>query len=240
MKGYTTLLPEILAHAEREQPRECCGLVVRLGKALNYRPCRNIAEGVRDQFTIAPEDYASAEDAGDVVMVVHSHVNLPAEPSAADIAGIEASGLPWLIVNWPTGAHTVTAPAGAVVPLEGREFVHGVHDCYGLVQDYYRGLGIELRDYPRAPEWWLRGENLYRENFEREGFVELPAGTPPREHDLLLMRVRSPVENHAAVYVGANVILHHVMGRLSCCEVYETFWRRQTSGVLRHSFYRSC
>jgi cell wall-associated NlpC family hydrolase len=118
--------------------------------------------------------------------------------------------------------------------LEGREFVHGVHDCYAIVRDYYHQLNIELQDYPRQGEWWLQGQALYRNNFAAEGFVEVPWETM-RPHDVLLMRVRSQeVENHAAIYLGNNVILHHLMNSLSCKSHYEAYWQRHTTAVLRH------
>ena len=232
---FDALLPDIMAHAQQEQPRECCGLIIRAKRKLSYHPCHNIATEI-EHFVIDPQDYAQAEDTGQIMAVVHSHVYLPAQASAADLAGIEKSKLPWLIVNWPTGAWTLSEPKGMDVtaPLEGREFVHGVHDCYSIVRDYYHALGIKLHDYSRQGQWWLQGQALYRDNFAAEGFKEVPVETM-QEHDVLLMRVRSPeVENHAAIYLGGNVILHHLMNALSCKVHFEAYWQRHTTAVLRH------
>jgi proteasome lid subunit RPN8/RPN11 len=228
------LVPYVCIHAEAEAPRECCGLVVAERDALTYIACKNLA-GRTEHFIINPSDYARAEDTGKVMAIVHSHCYEPPEPSLADRTGIEQTMLPWLIVNYPTGSHTITRPAGFVAPLIGRPFVHGVHDCYALVRDYYATQNIVLGDYRRSWGWWdsANGPDLYRQNFESEGFVEVPRETL-QEHDLILMQIRAPRENHMAVYIGHGVILHHLIEQLSRRETYQEFYQRRTTAVLRH------
>jgi len=232
MRLPDAVLAEIREHAAREYPRESCGLVVvRRGKPA-YRPCRNIAER-NEHFVMHPEDQAAAEDFGAPLVVVHSHPDLPPLPSDADRLGCERTGLPWLIVNWPTGAVQTFEPSGWQAPLIGRQFAHGVLDCYTLVRDYYaRELRIELPDFQRADEWWLKGQNLYLENFERAGFVRVDG--PAQPHDGLLMQVASAVPNHAAVLLPGGLILHHQMGRLSSRDVYGGWYRKCTVAVVRH------
>jgi proteasome lid subunit RPN8/RPN11 len=230
------VVPFVCIHAASEAPRECCGLIVRQHDVEHpvYIACSNAAHRAED-FVIDPRDYVRAEDTGDVIGIAHSHVYMPPAPTPADLTGIERTQLPWLIVNHPLGTWTVTRPSGYRAPLSGRRFVHGVHDCYGLVRDYYAEQGIALHDYPRTFGWWNEpeGPDLYRENFEREGFVEVPRATL-REHDLILMRIRALRDNHMAVYLGGNVILHHLVAQLSRREVYQEFYQRCTTAVLRH------
>lgn len=91
----------IRAHGAREYTngkREACGLIV----AGRYIECENIGEGV-DHFKIAPEQWARAEDAGEIMAVVHTHPDQPALPSQMDIERCAASGIPWLIVSMPSG-----------------------------------------------------------------------------------------------------------------------------------------
>lgn len=226
-----SILAEIRAHAERDYPRESCGLViVRRGKR-RYVPCRNIADK-NEHFVMHPEDCAGAEDLGAIAVVVHSHPNIAPRPSQADLVGCEKSGLPWLIVNWPTGAIHEFEPSGYKPPLVGRQFSHGVLDCYSLIQGYYeQELGIVLPDFARPDEWWLKGLNLYLEGFEKAGFVRVDE---PQKHDGLLMQVASPKPNHAAIFLGDGCILHHQMGRLSSRDVYGGWYRKITTHVVRH------
>lgn len=227
------LVPEVLSHAEREAPDECCGLaVVRHGNVVpSYWPARNTAP--RGHFVIHPDDQAAAEDAGILVGVCHSHVGRPPLPSPADRTGCRLSGVPWLIVGWPTRTHHQIEPDPIREPLIGRPFVHGVLDCYTLIRDYYHGMGIEIPDYARADDWWLHGGDLYREHFAEAGFIEADPATL-RAHDVVLMQVGSPVPNHAGVIDAHDHLLHHCQGRLSCRVVYGGYWRRVTRLVLRH------
>lgn len=221
-----------LAHAMSEIPRESCGLViVRKGREV-YRPCRNMAHG-DDHFTLHPDDYAAAEAEGEVVGVVHSHVFIPPQPSQADLVGCERTGLEWHIVNVPTGAWHSFQPTGYTAPLVGRVFSHGVLDCYALIRDWYeQERGITLLDFERHDHWWQHGQNLYADNFRKAGFEpceELHEGA------VLLMQVGSPVPNHAGIYLGEDIILHHVQGRLSSRDVYGGYWRKCTTHILRHT-----
>lgn len=225
-----TLVPDVLAHAEKEQPRECCGLAVVVKGRLKYWPCRNIATS--GEFYIDPNDYAAAEDAGEVVGVCHSHVFVAPEPSQADRVMCEKTCLPWLIVNWPTGNYQVIEPSGYKLPLLGRKFVHGVVDCFSIIRDYYsQNLGIALPDFPREDNWWLKGQDLYRQHAEEAGFVPV---TDLKPHDMIVMQRASPVPNHGAVYIGDNKIIQHCYKRLSSRDVYGGYWRSITSNVYRH------
>ena len=218
-------------HAEAAFPREACGLVVVTRGRETFWPCRNTADG-NDHFVIEPEDYAAAEDGGEVVGVFHSHCNAGPEPSEADLVACENSGLAWHILGLPVGRWHSWTPCGYQAPLVGRQFQHGVLDCYTLIRDWYRQeRGITLPDYGRRDDWWHRGENLYLDNFRDAGFVDnadLHVGA------VLLMQVQSPVPNHAAIYVGDDLILHHLQGRLSSRDVYGGYWRKNTVRILRH------
>jgi len=226
-----TLLTEIRSHAERDFPREACGLIVVRKGRKRYIPCRNVAER-NEHFVIHAEDQVAAEDIGEIVMVVHSHPNIPAIPSQADLVGCERSVVPWLIVNWPTGAVHEFKPSGYKAPLYGRVFSHGVLDCYSFIQSYFsETLGITLPDFDRPDEWWLKGQSLYLDGFASAGFVLVD---DMKQHDVLLMRVASPVPNHAAVHLGDGLIGHHQMGRLSSRDVYGGWYAKITTHTLRH------
>jgi len=226
------VLEDIFKHAEECYPKECCGLIVMIRRRQYYRRCQNITPN-QGCFVINPKDYADAEDSGDILKVVHSHCNQNAKPSQADLIGCEKSALPWVIVSWPTKQVHEFKPDGYQAPLIGREFVHGVVDCYSLVQDYYKQeLRIEISDFVRPDDWWKKGGNLYLDNFEKAGFVKTEK---LEKHVGILMQVASPVPNHAAIYLGDNIILHHLQNRLSCREVYGGYWQKNTWAILKHA-----
>lgn len=222
----------IIEHAKREYPRESCGLIVEINNEEIYKPCKNIAENQRD-FILDPSDFADAEDSGRILAVVHSHCDIAPKPSQADLAGCEASNLPWLIIGVPMETWETIYPSGYKAPLIGREFSHGVHDCFSLVRDWYKEeMNIEIMDFERNQEWWKKGENLYLDNFQKAGF-EIVEGSLKRG-DIIIMQVASPVPNHAAVYLDRDVMIHHLQNRLSGRDVYGGYWKKITRCVVRH------
>lgn len=232
MKLPKGVLEAAFKHAEQEQDRESCGLVVKVNKRLKYWPCKNIATRNQD-FHIAHDDIVDAELAGEIVMIVHSHPMTSPQPTWADLDYIEHTQKPWLIVNWRTHTHTITKPTGWITPLEGRTFVPGIHDCYGLIRDYYKQVRqIKLPNFPRDDEWWLKGQNLFVENFEKAGFVRVYEA--PIEHDVLLMQIGSSVPNHGVVYLGDRMFLHHCTNHLSGKGHWSGAWERCTTHVLRY------
>lgn len=222
-----------IEHALRDYPKEACGLFVRIEGSVVYYPCKNIADSDA-HFTLDPQDYADADELGEVVAVFHSHPDALPAASDADVQACEASGLPWYIVSVPNLEWAYTEPKGFTPDLVGRDFVHGKSDCFTLVRDYYRKEhNLILNDYERDDKWWEAGKNLYLTNFQNEGFVEIPL-SDLQPGDALFIKLRSPVPNHAAIYLGYNTILHHLYGRLSCREIYSDFWRKVTTHALRY------
>lgn len=238
-----SIVAAVRAHAAQEAPRECCGVVVAVAGRQVYVPCRNIAPPDAhlppDQrtFEIDPHDLIAAKKRGEIKAICHSHVFVSPQPSPADRVECERSGLPWLIVNHPTGAAHWFEPTGYSAPLLGRVFVHGVLDCYALIRDWYqRELGVQLLDFVRSEDWWLKGENLYGDNFARAGFVPVEMSAL-RRGDMIVMRIRAPREcdgNHAGVYLGDQVILQHLQGRLSSRDVYGGWFIKNTTHCMRH------
>ena len=224
---------EFEEHAKQCAPREACGLTINVSGKEVFWPCRNIAENQTD-FVMHPEDYATAEDYGEIMAVIHSHPISSAMPTPADLVGCEGSGLPWFIFSIPSGVWKEITPKGYEAPLVGRPFCHGVLDCYSLVIDWYkRERKIELPDFERREEWWNKGDNLYLDNFEKAGFYAIDP-KDIQKGDVILMQIHSKTVNHAAIYLGNGVMLHHLMKRLSCREVYGGYFQKNTRLVIRH------
>lgn len=232
----TSTVEAIRAHAADAYPREACGLVIIERGRERYVRCRNAAVTASEHFVLPAEDFAAAEARGDVVAVVHSHPDFPATPSAADRVSCEASGLPWHIVSWPDGDLQTIEPCGYEAPLVGRPFAHGVLDCWSLVRDWYaRERGVALRDYERRDNWWNEGADLYMQHYAEVGGVVVPGITDMQTGDVIIMQVRAPVPNHAGVYIGDGLILHHLYNRLSSRDVYGGYWQECTRVILRYA-----
>ncbi|EHY8114868.1 phage tail protein, partial [Salmonella enterica] len=163
---------DILAHARRCAPAESCGFVVRKQAGERYLPCVNISAAPEDYFRMAPEDWLRAETQGDIVALVHSHPGGQPYLSDVDRRLQVQSDLPWWLVC-----------AGQVhkfrcVPhLTGRQFKHGVFDCYTLFRDAYHLAGIDMPDFHRDDDWWRHGDNLYLDNLETTGFYHVSAAS---------------------------------------------------------------
>lgn len=232
----------VCAHAQAEYPREACGLIIVARGRQMYRRCRNISTD-GGQFVMAKEDYAAAEDEGDIVAVVHSHPDAPAIASQHDRVECEQSGLPWIILSvretsdgsLDCSEWGAIEPCGWRPPLVGRQFVHGSVDCYSLIRDWYRiERGIDLPDFDRPDDWWLNGLDLYESGFPSAGFQALPDGSAPRIGDVFLAQIRSPVPNHAGVYIGDGMVLHHLHGRLSSRDIWGGYLAENCRRWLRH------
>lgn len=247
-------IDDIRVHAIKEYPRECCGVVIALGRKELYVPCRNDASG-KESFILNPMDYSEAEDRGKIITIVHSHPDEPSTPSQADRVSCESTGVPWFIISVRKEKELVTthdfqivSPVGYKAPLLGRRFYHGVLDCYTIVKDWYeREKGIILLDFERDDQWWETEQELYIENFEKAGFYRLPEDAPLLPGDVIMMQLRSKRTNHAGVFIGEqtlkeephihpvpNAMLHHVYGMLSERVVYGGYWKNITRLVVRY------
>lgn len=229
-----TLIDEFLRHAAETYPNECCGVLAQKGKTLRYFRCANIAIDPRENFEICPDDYGDAEAWGDVAGIVHSHPDATTQPSPHDRARCDQTGLAWHIVSYPEGDFRTIRPRGDV-PLLGRPFVLGVHDCYGLIMDYYRQEhGITIPDRRLNYEWWTAEHtvNLYQDHWHECGFREFDG--EPRPGDMVIMQVQAPRWNHAGILLDGNMLLHHLSGHLSKRTPYGGYWRERTVKIVRH------
>jgi proteasome lid subunit RPN8/RPN11 len=228
-----SFVPEVLAHAEQEMPREACGLVVMTARG-RHRVIRakNLAPVPERDFHLDPDAWLEVEEGEAVIGIYHSHTKGSPEPSMADRVSCEASELPWHIVSVPGGEYRYLEPTGFKAPYERRPYVLGVLDCYSVIRDWYsREWGIQLPDFDRKP--FLAGENLYERHYANVGF-ERVHDEPQQIGDVLLFgfgRTRLP---HAAVCLGRGRILHHPQDRLSLVESVDGMWNRHVTHHLRH------
>jgi len=229
------IVEAMLAHASDEQPREACGLVVARGKKCRLIRARNLAAEPRSTFNLDPDAWLEVLDGEEVIGIYHSHPSGNPTPSLADLTGCEMSQLPWHIVGCGTGLFRYVEPSGFRAPYLGRPYVYGVHDCWALVRDWYvREWNLDIPDFPREPEFWLKGQNLFMDHLGEAGFVEVSEGDV-EAGDAFLIQVSSPVPNHVAIYLGDGTILHHCRNRLSSRDPWGGYWEKHASHRVRHN-----
>jgi proteasome lid subunit RPN8/RPN11 len=82
----------IVAHARREAPRECCGVIAgQPGTPVRLYPTRNVAEGNRfyeiDPAQLIDLEFRELPEQGtEIIAIYHSHPESQAYPSATDRA----------------------------------------------------------------------------------------------------------------------------------------------------------
>jgi len=227
-----------LEHAKAEYPHEACGLVVVIKGRERYWPCENLTKEL-EQFYLSPDDYAKADDAGEIIAVVHSHPTTKPVPSQADLVSLEATELPWYIVSTQTGEWSdAIHPRGYKAPLIGRSWQWNVSDCWTLVRDWYLENGLQVRDFnrPATPELFEK-EPLFESSFESAGFYKV------RREDIqygdgVLMAIGSNKLNHVGVYIGDQLLLHHARRRLSSRDIYGGWLQKATGLVVRHPDFK--
>ena len=108
MRIAPDLLEQIVDHARRDAPNECCGVVIsRGGVAERVIPLENLLDGSRRKMGFEVDGLAlhrlleEAEDDGaELGAIYHSHPRSAAEPSQTDVnfsAGWP--GVEWIIVG---------------------------------------------------------------------------------------------------------------------------------------------
>lgn len=121
--------------------------------------------------------------------------------------------------------------------LLGRPYVEGSVDCYGLLRDYYKqNYDLELTNYARPGDFAFSDLDLIMNYFQEEEFKIVEVSLHNLEiGDGLLMQINgAPLANHVAVYVGNQMILHHLYGGVSKEDPFNQRWKGRTLSVVRH------
>ncbi|WP_392560852.1 C40 family peptidase [Orbus sturtevantii] len=218
---------QILKHAKACGDNECCGLIINNKQ---YIACNNIALDPQNNFEISPDDWIKAENQGEITTIVHSHPNgLPILSEADQLFQLQTKLDWWLVCN------NKIYQFNAIKPLLGREFEHGVDDCFTMMIDAYMLTGILLPNYGRQDNWWNNGQNLYLDLLPVNEFYQVDN---VQEGDIILVCLGAKVPNHAAIYIGDQMILHHCPKRLSTRDLYNGYWLKYTHSIWRHNAWQ--
>jgi proteasome lid subunit RPN8/RPN11 len=94
----------MIAHARREHPNECCGLLAGSGDLIDQCvPARNIRASAT-RYLIDPQDHFALirrlrGTSRQILGAYHSHPSSPAVPSATDLAEAQYPDFVWVIVS---------------------------------------------------------------------------------------------------------------------------------------------
>lgn len=222
MEVFQEYQTDIIQHAKDCYPKECCGIIGKKGKNIIWTPMENISKS-NDTFEMNPKEYTKQLLTQKILAIVHSHVDEPVTASQNDLIQCNALKTDYIIVdiegNW-----------NHVKPLEGRPYVWKQYDCLTLVSDYYK------MHYNISVEWEDRDYENYQEvdhfsNFPKLGFKET---TDLSIGNAILFKIRAPVENHCAVYLGNGKILHHTENRVSSIQSLYPLWAKFKTRILKH------
>ncbi|RPD90363.1 alkaline phosphatase, partial [Neisseria weixii] len=220
-------------HTTESAPREACGLVVLVGRAQIFVPCENISESPADSFEISPDDWIRAEQQGEIVAVVHSHPYGEPYLSGADRQIHARPGLPWVLA-----VNDELKVFRSCPHLRGRVFDYGRADCGTLVRDALMLAGLDLPDHRRTDMDADAAADYWQQHLTACGFAKVPAGLSDVSAGDVILTAYGGHANHAALYLGGGMMLHHAYNRLSCREPYSRYWQEFTHSVWRHKDWR--
>lgn len=222
---------EIIEHLLDCYPEEGCGIILNVRGKLKWIPCDNIAEDKLNTFKIDPTEYVKAKLMGDIHAIVHSHPDSTDGPSEKDIVTSNFLSIPYIVFTVPELQKFTHIPEYKEVPLLGRTYEFGKHDCWSLVRDYYRAnLDITLPTLNFEDDWWEKGLNYFDDLFDSFGFVEVEE---PKINDVIIFNVYSQIPNHCGVYIGEGLFMHHAENRLSCRESLYSGWNKYIKRYIR-------
>ena len=222
-------------HADKQAPKESCGLLAIIKGKETYWPCENLSESPDEFFVIDPDNWADCEDQGELIGIIHSHPYGSALPSEADKASCEHLGLPFYIYSVEQKNWIDFEPSGYTSGLYGRTWIWGKHDCWSLITDYFLSKKqINLKFWQRPKSIKTFCEDPYFEKvLTGSGFKEVSKDNIIND-DVLLMQGPDQKLNHVALYIGDQTILHHNIRQLSCRELYDLRYIEATKKVYRY------
>jgi len=117
--------------------------------------------------------------------------------------------------------------------LVGRQWSYGSFDCFSLIRDYYKLLGVELPDYER-PEDFKTCDSIFLDQANSLGFHEV--GLNRRlPNDVLIMQLGTKTPMHAAILLPNERILHQKSDSISCSENLTAYYIKRIRAVFRHA-----
>lgn len=215
-----------LACAKHDQ--ETCGFVLTTGAVIEVP---NTAADPVNEFAIAPTVYAKHDS--QIKGIWHSHLDLAGfSPLDQQVMGQDT--LPWAVYCLADSSWHQCDPT-TVAPFEGRPFAFGHYDCYSLISDYLRDLGVNLPQWNRGSwgEWNTPLFTPFDDNAKKVG-QSIKVGKQQRGDILLLNLGDYPQHtDHVGVFTSSRQFLHHPSGGVSRLQTFGGYWERRLNWIIR-------
>lgn len=230
MELTTQIKSTIKKYALKEKPDEVCGLIISSGNFVSIYPCKNISSNKKVRFELSPLDYVRAlDDGGNKVLgIFHSQENK--NLSVLDVLNSMGHKIYSVVYSWKYDEfYEITNQHVKYKQYIGKEFEIGKNDCFSIIRDFYKKeYNININDYFRDDKWYKKNPNIIKENFEKEGGIEVKF-EDIKEGDVIIFSF-----GHFAIYLGENLILHAPRDKYSNIEYLNDSYKNRISLILRH------
>ena len=229
---------QIKNHSLKDNPKECCGLLVDNNKNLEIFKCKNIALDQENNFSINPEDYLKASLSGKIIAFYHSHCSEknPNSFSILDKLNSIHHKLPIILYYIPTNEFKIFNSSKLDCEYIGRPFEFNVSDCFTLVRNFYeKEYNILLPDILRNDKWEKEDQNRIINNIEKYGFSLIKDDALEFGDIILIYNTKRIAPSHFMIYLNNNQVLHHRFQGYSTIEHFGEEYRKQTYGVARYN-----
>jgi len=242
MKLNDSIKHKIREHALRESPKECCGLLVEEGSELELYRCPNHSEKPTSHFYISAPHYLRASRRGNISAVYHSHTSANENFSDNDKKNSSAHQTSFILYNTIKNSFFCYDPTKNKTLQINKNFEIGKADCYTLVKDYYKKLGINLEGTNSfGDDWHLKKPELIHELFNLNKtnpslpIEELHRNTHLKKHDVLVFELRKGSgPSHVGVYLGEGILYHHPRNRYPTTEILQNQYFEKLYKIYRH------
>jgi len=239
---------QIKAHAEENRKQESCGFVLSEGIVR----CANVSENPASHFTISPFEYLKTSRQEKIKAVYHSHVSAKNFFSDEDKKMSRGHNLPFVLYHLGSKSFLCFDPKKERIVDIDKKFELGKRDCYTLVKDYYKKLGVKVSGNNDLGEKWLKkNPYLIQDLFDlNQTALDLGVNDPERtvvekewtgmdmlkKHDVIVFEmIKGDGPCHVGVYLGDGIMYHHPRNRFPTTEALSPVVQRKIYKVYRHT-----
>ena len=173
----------------------------------------------------------------------HSHVSENNSFSEEDKKMSRGHNLPFVLYHLGSKNFLCFDPKKERVVDIDKKFELGKRDCYTLVKDYYRNLGIKVGGNNNLGEKWLNeNPNLIQDLFElNKTSLDIIAKEWSgiemlKKHDVIVFEmIKGDGPCHVGVYLGDGIMYHHPRNRFPTTEMLTEVIQRKIYKIYRHN-----